>query len=439
MSAFPLRTEPRPLLLTNARIVDPGRAIDGPGSVLVIGGVIVHAGPGAAPTPPDGTEIVDCRGRAVLPGLVDMRVFIGEPGGEHRETFASAGLAAAAGGVTTIVMMPDTDPVIDDVALVDFIARRARDTAAVNVLPMAALTKGLKGREMTEFGLLQAAGSVGFTDGRHSITNALVLRRALTYARDFGALIMHHPADPDLVGSGVMNEGETATRLGLPGIPREAEIIMLERDIRLAALTGGRYHAAQISCAESLAVIRRAKAAGLAVSCGVSATHLALNERDVGPYRTFYRLSPPLRAEEDRRAMIEGVADGSIDVIVSSHDPQDVDTKRHPFAEAADGAVGLETLLAAALRAVHNEEASLTAVVNALSTRPAELLGLDCGRLAPGAPADLILVDLGMPWICTAEALHSRSKNTPFEGARFEGRVLRSVVAGRTVYHSAGA
>ncbi|SHG77589.1 dihydroorotase [Kaistia soli DSM 19436] len=434
MSASPLRSEPRPLVLSNARIVDPGRQIDALGTVVVIDGLIVHAGPGPTPSLPEGAEIVDCRGRAVLPGLVDMRVFVGEPGAEHRETFASAGQAAAAGGVTTIVTMPDTEPVIDDVALVDFIARRARDTASVNVLPMAALTKGLKGREMTEFGLLKAAGAVGFTDGRHSITNALVLRRALTYARDFGALIMHHPADPDLVGSGVMNEGETATRLGLPGIPREAEIIMLERDIRIAALTGGRYHAAQISCAESLAVIRRAKAAGLKVSCGVSATHLALNERDVGPYRTFYRLSPPLRAEDDRRAMVEGVADGSIDVIVSSHDPQDVDTKRHPFAEAADGAVGLETLLAAALRLVHNGEAELAAVVNALSTRPAALLGLESGRLAPGAPADLILVDLGMPWICTTEALHSRSKNTPFEGARFEGRVLRTIVAGRTVY-----
>jgi len=275
---------------------------------------------------------------------------------------------------------------------------------------------------------------VGFTDGRHSITNALVLRRALTYARDFGALIMHHPADPDLVGSGVMNEGETATRLGLPGIPREAEIIMLERDIRIAALTGGRYHAAQISCAASLDIIRRAKKQGLAVSCGVSATHLALNERDVGPYRTFYRLAPPLRDEDDRLAMIEGVADGSIDVIVSSHDPQDVDTKRHPFAEAADGAVGLETLLAAALRPVHNGEASLASVVRALSARPAELLGLPSGRIAAGAPADLILVDLEQPWICEADKLHSRSKNTPFEGARFEGRVLMTLVGGRTVY-----
>ena len=429
----------RPLVLTDARVIDPARKLDARGSVIVADGVIVAAGPEAdAMAFPEGAEIVDCRGAAVMPGLIDMRVFIGEPGGEHRETFASAGQAAAAGGVTTVIMMPDTDPVIDDVALVDFIARRTRDTALVNVRPMAAITKGLKGREMTEFGLLREAGAVGFTDGRHSITNALVLRRALTYARDFGALIMHHPADPDLTGSGVMNEGETATRLGLSGIPKEAEIIMLERDIRLAALTRGRYHAAQISCAESLDIIRRAKKAGLAVSCGVSATHLALNELDIGPYRTFFRLSPPLRSEDDRQAMIEGVADGSIDVIVSSHDPQDVDTKRHPFAEAADGAVGLEPLLAASLRLVNNGDVDLVTVARALSTRPADLLGLPSGRLSPGAPADIILVDPAMPWICDGEKLNSRSKNTPFEGARFEGRVLRTIVAGRTVYAYAG-
>ncbi|MET4634473.1 dihydroorotase [Kaistia defluvii] len=434
-----LKETQRPLVLANARVIDPSRKLDARGSVIIADGVIVAAGPEADNAAvPDGAEIVDCRGAAVMPGLIDMRVFIGEPGGEHRETFASAGQSAAAGGVTTVIMMPDTDPVIDDVALVDFIARRTRDTALVNVMPMAAITKGLKGREMTEFGLLQDAGAVGFTDGRHSITNALVLRRALTYARDFGALIMHHPADPDLTGSGVMNEGETATRLGLSGIPKEAEIIMLERDIRLAALTRGRYHAAQISCAESLEIIRRAKKAGLAVSCGVSATHLALNELDIGPYRTFFRLSPPLRSEDDRQAMIEGVADGSIDVIVSSHDPQDVDTKRHPFAEAADGAVGLETLLAATLRLVNNGDVDLLTVARALSTRPAELLGLPGGKLTPGAPADIILVDPAMPWICDGEKLRSRSKNTPFEGARFEGRVLRTIVAGRTVYAYAG-
>ena len=424
----------RPVVFLNARIIDPSRDLDAMGAVIVADRRIVAAGPEAANARPQGAEIVDCKGAIVAPGLVDMRVFVGEPGAEHRETFASAGQAAAAGGVTTIVTMPDTDPVIDDVALVDFIARRARDEAEIRVYPTAALTKGLAGKEMTEFGLLQDAGAVGFTDGRNTVTDAAIMRRALTYARDFGALIMHHPADPNLIGSGVMNEGEVATRLGLSGIPKEAEIVIVERDIRLAALTGGRYHAAQISCAESLDAIRAAKKRGLAVTCAVSIAHATLNENDIGPYRTFFKLSPPLRHDSDRQAMVAGIADGSIDAIVSSHDPQDVDTKRHPFAEAADGAVGLETLLPAALRLVHSGEVEMLALFRALSTRPAEILGLEVGRLAPGAPADLIVVDPDVPWVCDAEALRSRSKNTPFEGARFQGRVLRTVVAGRTVY-----
>ncbi|MEX2318969.1 MAG: dihydroorotase, partial [Bauldia sp.] len=380
----------------------------------------------------------DCKGAVVAPGLVDMRVFVGEPGAEHRETFASAGQAAAAGGVTSIVTMPDTDPVIDDVALVDFIARRARDEAEVRVFPAAALTKGLEGREITELGLLRGAGAVAFTDGRRSVTDAAVLRRALTYARDFEALVMHHPADPNLVGTGVMNEGEVATRLGLTGIPKEAEIVMVERDIRLAALTQGRYHAAQISCAESIDIVRRAKASGLAVTCAAAIAHATLNENDIGPYRTFFKMSPPLRHEDDRLAVVAAIADGTIDAIVSSHDPQDVDTKRHPFAEAADGAVGLETLLAAALRLVHNGDIDLLRAFRALSTRPAEILGLEVGRLAPGAPADLIVVDAGAPWVCDGDKLRSRSKNTPYEGARFQGHVLRTLVAGRTVYEYVG-
>ena len=429
------KDDERPLVFINARVVDPSRGLDAAGAVIVADRRIVAAGPEAARAArPAGAEIVDCRGAIVAPGLVDMRVFVGEPGAEHRETFASAGQAAAAGGVTSIVMMPDTDPVIDDVALVDFIARRARDEAEIRVHPMAALTRGLAGREMTEFGLLRDAGAVGFTDGRRTITNAALMRRALTYARDFGALIMHHTADPDLVGLGVMNESELATRLGLAGIPKEAEIVVLERDIRLAALTRGRYHAAQISCAESLDVVRRAKDAGLAVTCGVSINHLTLNENDIGPYRTFFKLSPPLRHEDDRRAMVEGIADGTIDVIVSSHDPQDVDTKRHPFAEAADGAVGLETMLPAALRLMHAGDLDALTLFRALATRPAEILGLEVGRLAPGAPADLIVVDPDRPWVLDAETLRSRSKNTPFDGARFTGRVLRTLVAGRTVY-----
>ncbi|MEO8667216.1 MAG: dihydroorotase [Bauldia sp.] len=430
----------RPVVFLNARVIDPSRNLEAIGAVIVADKRIVAAGPDAARgAGPAGAEVVDCAGAIVAPGLVDMRAFVGEPGAEHRETLMSAGHAAAAGGVTTIVTMPDTDPVIDDIALVDFIVRRAGVETEIRVHPMAALTKGLAGKEMTELRLLGEAGAVGFTDGRRSITDAALLRRALTYARDFGGLVMHHTADPNLVGAGVMNEGEVATRLGLSGIPKEAEIVVLERDVRLAGLTRGRYHAAQISCAESLDIVRRAKAAGLAVTCGVSINHLSLNENDIGPYRTFFKLSPPLRSEADRQAMVAGLADGSIDVVVSSHDPQDVDTKRYPFAEAADGAVGLETMLPAALRLVHSGDIGLVGLFRALATRPAEILGLEVGKLAPGAPADLIVVDPDTPWICEAELLRSRSKNTPFEGARFQGRVLRTLVAGRTVYEYAPA
>ena len=435
MSPHSHNGDARPVVFLNARIIDPSRNLDAPGTVIVADRRIVAAGPEATGYGrPADAEIVDCRGAIVAPGLVDMRVFVGEPGAEHRETFASAGRAAAAGGVTAIVTMPDTDPVIDEIALVDFIARRARDEAEVRVYPAAALTKGLAGAEMTELGMLKEAGAVAFTEGRKTITNAALMRRALTYACDFGALIMNHPVEPSLVGAGVMNEGEVATRLGLPGVPREAEVIMVERDIRLAGLTSGRYHAAQVSCAASLDVIRRAKRDGLAVTCGASIAHLTLNENDIGPYRTFFKLSPPLRHEDDRLAMVAALADGTIDVIVSSHDPQDVDTKRHPFAEAADGAVGLETLLPAALRLAHSGEVDMLTLFRALSTRPAELLDLEVGRLAPGAPADLIVVDPDAPWIVDADKLRSRSKNTPFADARMQGQVLRTLVAGHTVY-----
>ncbi|PLX36940.1 MAG: dihydroorotase [Hyphomicrobiales bacterium] len=423
-----------PLLIKGGRIIDPARGLDTSGDVLVIDGRIASAGPGAARDVPERATVIEAKGAIIAPGLIDMRVFIGEPGYEHRETLASASKAAAAGGVTTMVTMPDTDPTIDDPALVDFILRRARDTAVVRVLPMAALTKGGKGREMTEIGLLQEAGAIAFSAGRHAVSDAQVMRRLLTYARDFGALVINHIEDPDLVGSGVMNEGEMASRLGLPGIPREAEIIMVERDVRLAALTRGRYHADQVSCGEAVKVIATAKARGLSVSAGVSINHLTLNENDIGAYRTFFKQSPPLRGEDDRRAVVEALNDGTIDVVVSSHDPQDVETKRHPFAEAADGAIGLETLLAAALRLVHSGDVSLMTVLKAMTSRPAELLGLDTGTLAPGAPADIVIFDPDRPWIYGEETIVSRSKNTPFEAGRFSGRVLHTLVAGESVY-----
>ncbi len=422
------------LLLADARLVDPASGRDGRGAILVRDGLIADVAWGLAPDAPESVTVVACGGHVLAPGLIDMRAFVGEPGAEHRETLKSASEAAAAGGVTTIVSMPDTQPVVDDPAIVDFLLRRARDTAIVNVHPAAAITKGLDGREMTELGLLQEAGAVAFTDGARAVASAGVMRRALTYARDVGALLMPHLEDRALVGDGVMNEGELASRLGLAGIPREAETIMLERDLRLVRLTGGRYHAAMISCADSVEVVRRAKREGLAVTCGVSANNLALNENDVGDYRTFCKLSPPLRHEDDRQALIEALADGTIDAIVSDHNPQDVETKRLPFAEAADGAVGLETLLAASLRLVHDGRLGLAALLRALSTRPAEILGLPGGRLKAGAPADLVLLDPEEPWVLDKRRLRSRSKNSPFDESRLEGRVLRTFVAGRQVH-----
>jgi dihydroorotase len=430
-----MRSDRRPILLTNARIIDPSRDLDLKGDLLIADGVIRDAkrGIGAAGVP-EGTEVIDCRGKIAAPGLIDMRAFVGEPGAEYRETFASASQAAAAGGVTTIVSQPDTNPAIDDPAMVDFVLRRARDTAIVHVHPMAALTKGIKGGEMTEIGLLKAAGAVAFTDGAKTVTNAQVMRRALVYARDFDALIVHFTEDPDLVGEGVMNEGEFAARLGLVGVPKAAETVVLERDVRLVGLAQGRYHAASITCADSLDVLRRAKDKGLMVTAAASINHLTLNEIDVGSYRTFCKLAPPLRAETDRMALVEALASGLIDAVMSDHDPQDVETKRLPFAEAAPGAIGIETMLAASLRLVHSGDIALPVLLKAMSTRPAELLGLPGGTLRPGGPADVVVFDPEAPWVLDRTELKSKCKNTPFDEARLQGRVTRTIVAGRTVY-----
>lgn len=422
-------------VLNNARIVDPSRGLDENGTVIIDKGIIVAAGKDARNQgAPEGATIIDCGGKAVIPGLVDSRVFIGEPGGEYRETIASASRAAAAGGVTSIIMMPDTDPVIDNVALVEFVRRTARDTAIVNVHPAAAISKGLLGEEMTEIGLLREAGAVAITDGRNSISNTQLLRRALSYARDFGIVLAHETKDKHLGANGVMNEGLYASWLGLSGTPREAEVIPLERDLRLAALTKGRYHAAQLSTGMSADVIRKAKQGGLPVTAGISINHLSLNENDIGEFRTFFRLAPPLRAEEDRLAMVEALRDGTLDIVTSSHDPQDVDTKRLPFADAEAGAIGLETLLAAALRLYHNGDLPLLRVIEVLSTAPAKLFGLAGGTLKPGAAADLAIVDLDEPWIVRKEDIRSRSKNSCFEDARLQGRVTQTIVGGKTVF-----
>ena len=427
-----------PVLLANARVVDPSRDLDFVGDVLLADGVIREAkkGIGAAGVP-EGTNIIDCRGKIVAPGLIDMRAFIGEPGAGHRESLASASEAAAAGGVTTIICQPDTSPAIDNPATVDYVMRRARDTAVVHIQPMAALTKGLEGKEMTEIGLLKAAGAVAFTDGDKSVTNAQVLRRALTYGRDFDALIVHHTEDPDLVGTGVMNDGEFAARLGLTGIPPAAETVMLERDLRLVELTGGRYHAASVTCEDSLEILRRAKDSGLNVTASASINHLTLNENDIGSYRTFLKVTPPLRGEDDRKSVVAALASGVIDVVMSDHNPQDVETKRLPFAEAAPGAIGIETMLVAGLRLFHSGEIKLMTLLKAMSTRPAELLGLNGGSLRNGAPADIVVIDPDEPWVLEADRLRSKCKNTPFDEARLQGRVMRTIVAGRTVFEYA--
>jgi dihydroorotase len=419
----------------NARLVDPESGLDTPGALLVEDDRIADLGPGLfADGVPEGVTRVDCAGRVLAPGLIDVRVFVGEPGSEHRETLASAGQAAAVGGVTTFITMPATEPPIDDVALVEYMARRGRETSLVRALPMAAATKGLGGERMCELGLLAEAGAVAFTDGNRAIADALVMRRCLSYASTFDLLICQLPSEPSLASGGVMNEGEIAMRLGLPGIPAAAEYIMLERDMRLVELTGGRYHAAAVSTAEGVEVLRRAKARGLAVTAAALAHNFALNETAVGQYRTFAKTEPPLRGEADRRALVEGLADGTIDIIASGHDPQDVESKRVPFVQAASGVIGLETLLPLSLELYHNGYLKLPELLAKLTAAPARLLGLPYGRLAKGAPADLLVFDLDRPWLIDDEAFHSKSKNSPFGGRPVQGRGWLTVVAGRVVH-----
>ncbi|MBB5073080.1 dihydroorotase [Bartonella callosciuri] len=425
----------KPIVFQNARIIDPSRTMDEIGIVIIENGRITVAGNEALNQGiPEGAEIINAQNKAILPGLVDARVFVGEPGNECCETIASASQSAAAGGITSFLIMPDTNPVIDNVALVKFIVRTAQEMSSVNIYPVAAITQGFNGQEITELGLLKDAGVVAFSEGKKTLQSSSVMRRAMTYARDFDIPLIHETQDKDLTGKGVMNEGLRASWLGLSGIPREAEVIPLERDLRLAALTQTRYHAAQISTALSVDALRLGKQRHSKISAGVSINHLSLNENDIGEYHTFFRFMPPLRAEEDRVAMVEAIKDGTVDIIVSSHDPQSIDTKHLPFNDAAAGAIGMETLLSAALRLYHNETISLLRLTELLSTAPAKLFGLNAGTLKKGAPADLILVDLEEPWIVSKEKLYSRSKNTPFEKARFEGRVVQTFVKGQSIF-----
>ena len=421
----------------NARLLDPASGLDAPGGLLAEDGKITDLGPDLFKDGvPEGAQKVDCAGACLAPGLVDMRVQIREPGEEHKETMDSAGRAAAAGGVTSMVGLPNTDPVIDDVAGVEFIARRAREVKGVKVYTYAAVTRNLEGRELTEIGLLAENGAVGFTDGLKAIENAQVMRRALAYAKTFGQLIVQHPEEPSLSG-GAMNGGELATRLGLPGVPKLAEVMMIERDLRLVEMTGGRYHAAHISTAESVEAIRRAKARGLDVTCDTAPHYFALNEIAVGDYRTFAKVSPPLRSEEDRQAILAGVADGTIDAIASDHSPHDVESKRLPFAIAEPGIVGLETLLPLSLQIYHGGKIGLLDLLARLTAKPAEILGLRAGRLAKGAPADLLIFHPERAWKIEPDKFASKSKNSPFEGLPVQGRVSRTVVDGRALFEAA--
>ncbi|HEV8016359.1 MAG TPA: dihydroorotase [Stellaceae bacterium] len=423
-------------LFANARLLDPASNLDRKGEVLVDDGRIVAVGAGLER---DGAEIVDCGGHCLAPGIVDMRVQLREPGDEHQETMATGGKAAAAGGITTMVALPNTDPVIDEQALVEFVARRSRDVGLTRIRTYAAATKGLRGKELTEMGLLTGAGALAFTDGVAAIADAVVMRRALSYATNFDMLIIQHPEESRLAEGGAMNSGEIATRLGLPGITPVAEVMMIERDLRLVEVTGARYHAAHVSTGKAIAAIRGAKQRGLQVTCDTAPPYFALNETAVGDYRTFAKVSPPLRSEDDRRAVVDGLRDGTIDAIASDHAPQDQESKRLPFASAASGIVGLETLLPLALELYHNGSVPLLRVLAALAQRPAEILRLPAGKLAAGLQADFVVFDLDRPWRIAVDAFLSKCRNSPFDGRPVQGRVLRTIVAGRTIHAAAGA
>ncbi len=419
----------------NARLVDGSSGLDGSGEVLTDDRHIADFGPNLFPEgPPEDATVVDCEGACLAPGLVDMRAHLREPGAEHKETLASASRAAAAGGVTSIACMPNTEPVIDQIALLEFIARRARETSIVKIYPIAAITRGLEGKELTEMGLLAEAGAVGFSDAHRPVMNSRVMARALTYAKPFGKLVMQHPEDLALTANGVMNDGELATRLGLPGMPAEAEVIIIERDLRLVARTGAPYHVAHLSTAAAVDAVRGAKARGLPVTCATAPHYFTLNETACEDYRTFAKVQPPLRSEADRTAIVAGLADGTIDAIASDHAPHDQDSKRTTFAQAAFGIIGLETMLPLALALVHGGHLTLPQLMARLSATPADLLGLKQGRLAAGAPADLVLFDPDKPWTIDVDMLRSKSLNAPYDDHPVQGRVLRTVVRGRCVY-----
>jgi dihydroorotase len=423
----------RPILIENARLMDPESGYEGPGAIRVRDGCVaeLHKGEFHPPASADDRVIV-AAGALLCPGLVDLRVRTGEPGAESKETLETAALAAAAGGVTSIVVQPDTDPVVDDPAMVDFILRRSRDIGLAHVYPAAAATKGLAGEALAEIGLMAEAGAVYATNADRPIVDSRLMRRLLSYAGGLGVLVAHRPADPWLAADAT--EGEFAGRLGLAAEPVAAETIMLERDLALVELTGARFLIDQISAAAPLETLARAKARGLPVIATASINHLTFNELDIGDYRTFCKLIPPLRAEDDRLALAEAVKSGLVDVVVSAHAPAPPEDKRLPFEEAVAGSTGLQTLLPALLTLHHEGVAPLMQLIRSVTLAPARAVGLPAGTLTPGAPADLILCDIDAPLLIDAARLISRSKNSVFDGRRLQGEVRLTMVAGRIVH-----
>ena len=423
-------------ILTNIRIIDPSQKMNEIGDIIINDkGKIKSIGKGTKNTDiTKSAEKIDLKGYIAIPGIVDMKAFVGEPGFEYKENFRTLSLAALAGGVTSIVTMPNTKPIIDNVSMVDFIIRRGRDKAKVNLFPCASITRQLEGNQMTEFGLLKARGIIGFSDVNKTIQNTELMSRIMNYASDLDVLIMQHAEDYDLSKNSCINEGEVATRLGLQGVSDIAEKITIERDLSLLSEFPCRYHINQISSKKSLNVIKKNKSNGIKFSTGVSINNLSLNQNDIGEFRTFLKLSPPLRSEEDRLSLIEGIKNDLIDVIVSDHIPEDEESKRLPFAQAAAGSIGIETLLSLALELYHNESLSLEKIIKCLTINPAKILKIDKGTLKVGSDADICIFDLEKPWVVKADKLKSKSKNTAVEDRKLQGKVKMTFLNGEIVY-----